>query len=61
MPKSLQTISVINILGQQVQNINTQNQQNTYYSFDLSALGKGIYFVLCHFADGNITRKIILQ
>jgi len=58
---TLQNISITNMLGQEVQNINTTGSQNNYYSIDLSGMSKGMYFVRCNFASGTITRKILLQ
>ncbi len=57
----LNSISVINILGEQVQQINTNSSQKDFYSIDLSGMSKGIYFVRCNFASEIITRKILLQ
>ncbi len=57
----LKQISIFNIIGQEVQNINIAEQQKEYYSIDLSGMSKGIYFVRCNFASGSITRKILLQ
>jgi len=57
----LMAISVINMLGQEVNNINTTGMLQDYYSIDLSAMSKGIYFVRCNFASGSVTRKILLQ
>jgi len=54
-------IEVINMLGQEVQNMTTAGQQTDNYSIDLAAMSKGIYFVRCNFASGSITRKILLQ
>lgn len=60
-PEQLQGISVVNMLGQTIYKMNTASQQSTSYSIDLSAMSKGIYFVQCHFTDGAVTRKIVLQ
>jgi hypothetical protein len=58
---ALQSIIVTNMVGQEVQNINTSAILNNYYSIDLSGMSKGMYFVRCNFASGTITRKILLQ
>lgn len=57
----LQGISVINILGREMLYIDTKESKKDFYSIDLSAMNKGIYFVRCNFASGIITRKILLQ
>lgn len=55
----LQSISVINIVGQRIKQI--QVTQPTNISFDLSELGKGIYFIQCNFASGRAIRKLLLE
>ncbi len=57
---SLEQITVTNILGEQVLTNSIASPHN-FYSIDLSAMSKGIYFVRCTFASGSITRKIVLQ
>lgn len=57
----LNSISIVNILGQEVMNKDTRNNASDYYSIDLSGMSKGIYLVKCNFASGSITRKILLQ
>ena len=57
----LQQITISNILGQEIYSLNTANAAPNFYSIDLSAMSKGIYFVRCTFASGTITRKILLQ
>jgi hypothetical protein len=57
----LQHITICNILGQEIYSLNTANAAPNFYSIDLSAMSKGIYFVRCTFASGTITRKILLQ
>jgi hypothetical protein len=58
---ALQSISVTNMIGQELQNMNTSGSQANDYSIDLSGMSKGIYFVRCNFASGIVTRKIVLQ
>ena len=56
----LNQIIVIDLLGQEVMTINGQNKD--FYTLDLSAMSKGIYFIKCNFSSGNnITKKILLQ
>jgi len=57
---SLQRITVIDVTGRQAVEI-CELLSKDYYSIDLSAFPKGIYFVRCTFAAGSITRKIVLQ
>ena len=59
MEEDLAHITILNMLGQEVMNINGQKKDN--YSIDLSGMSKGIYFVRCNFASGSVTRKISLQ
>lgn len=57
--KGAKNISVYSMLGQQVKNISINN--NNTQTIDLSTLPKGVYSVQCTFAEGTITRKIILE
>jgi hypothetical protein len=57
----LHEIEVVSTVGSTVKNIMASGQRENYYSIDLSAMSKGIYFVRCTFASGSITRKILLQ
>jgi hypothetical protein len=59
--EDLEQVNIVNIIGQEVQKINTAGQHKDYYSIDLSGMIRGIYFVTCNFASGSITRKILLQ
>ena len=57
---TVKQITVINLLGQEVMTINGQNKD--FYSLDLSGMSKGIYFVKCNLASGDIiTKKVLLQ
>jgi hypothetical protein len=58
---SLKAISVTNVVGEVVYLQSVTDGSKEYYSIDLSALSKGIYFVRCNFASGIVTRKILLQ
>jgi Secretion system C-terminal sorting domain len=57
--ENLQSLSVINLLGQEVIAVKGQNQD--YYSLNLSGMAKGIYIIKFNFASGSLTRKVILQ
>jgi hypothetical protein len=57
----LSEVTVTNILGQEVANMQAAVPQKDIYCIDLSAMSKGIYFIKCNFASGSITRKILLQ
>jgi hypothetical protein len=59
--KELQEINVINIMGQKVYSINTNNNPNENYDINLTGLSKVVYMVQCTFATGTITKKIVLQ
>jgi hypothetical protein len=57
---SLQSITVINVTGQKVQEV--KGGANTaIYNFDISGISKGVYFVQCRFDEGIVTRKIVLE
>ena len=57
---TVKQITVIDLLGQEVMTINGQNKD--FYSLDLSGMSKGIYFVKCNLASGDIiTKKVLLQ
>jgi len=57
---TVKQIIIINLLGQEVMTINGQNTD--FYSLDLSGMSKGIYFVKCNLASGDvITKKVLLQ
>jgi hypothetical protein len=56
----LQNISIINMLGQTIKNINTGLTEKSY-NFDLSGMAKGVYTIQCHFTEGTVTEKIVLQ
>ena len=52
---------VTNTLGQVVNRVIVADVKNGTFSIDLGNCAKGIYFVTCNFAAGNISRKILLQ
>ncbi|MCD6063052.1 MAG: Peptidase pregnancy-associated plasma-A [Flavipsychrobacter sp.] len=56
----LQAITIINIMGQSIKQINASGNQSDY-NFDLSDLAKGVYTLHCRFEEGTVTRKIVLQ
>ncbi len=58
---NLNSVGVVNLIGQQVLYREIDGKQKDIYSIDLSTLDKGIYFVRCNFASGTVIRKIILQ
>lgn len=57
----LKNITITNAIGQTITTLPITQLQPDIYSIDLSAMGKGIYFVRCTFASGSITKKILLQ
>lgn len=57
--KDAQAISIYNMMGQQVKKI-ALNPSNSY-TIDLTALPKGVYGLQCTFANGIVTRKIVLE
>jgi len=57
---NLQSISIINTLGQKIKTIVT-NQTSNYYTTDISGMPAGVYFVVCDYTDGEEIRKILLQ
>lgn len=57
----LQQITVMNMVGQVVANMNTEDQKKDNFSLNLTGMSKGIYFVKCNFVSGSVTRKITLQ
>lgn len=59
IPESLQSITITNVVGQKVHEQNAAN--TTIYNIDMTGMSKGIYFVKCHFAEGMVTRKIVLE
>jgi hypothetical protein len=59
VPASLNKITVTNTVGQRVYE---QNAANTdIYNIDMTSMSKGVYFVQCHFSEGVVTRKIVLE
>jgi hypothetical protein len=58
--QNLKNITIINMMGQAIRNINTTATVNSY-NFDMSGMSKGIYTVQCNFEEGTVVRKIILQ
>lgn len=59
-PKDLNSISVTNMVGQKVYTANGDNQ-NMNYQIDLTGVNSGIYFIHCNFAEGTVTRKVVIQ
>jgi hypothetical protein len=58
---TLKKIVVVNVLGQQVMTITNVDSRLRKQYVDLGTLPKGIYQVQCIFAEGQLTKKIILQ
>lgn len=58
--QNLKGVTIINMMGQAIRNINTTATVNSY-TFDLSGMAKGIYTVQCNFEQGTVMRKIILE
>lgn len=52
---------VINSVGSVVETIDVTDNGITSCQLDLTPLSKGVYMIRCIFADGIITRKIVLQ
>jgi len=52
-------IEIVNLMGQTI----SQQPSNgsITYDFELGFAPRGIYFVKCQFAEGTLTRKIVLQ
>ena len=57
--ETLHEIVVLNLLGQQIMKVAGQGKD--YYTLDISHISKGMYFIQCNFASGNVTRKVLLQ
>jgi hypothetical protein len=60
-PEGLQSINVLNMTGQSVYQINTNDQPIGNYNVDMSRFTKGLYLIQCNFASGTVTRKIVVQ
>ncbi len=60
LPQGFESISVYNIAGQHLMDINTSNQATTYYPIDLSRYGKGMYIIKMHFDTKTDIRKVII-
>ena len=60
-PRGLQSIQIINVVGQNVHSVRTNNAPINNYNIDLTGFSKGIYMVQCTFDRGTVTRKIVLQ
>jgi len=57
----LEKITISNIMGQIVKQKVLNNSQEKIQEFDLAELPKGVYAIQCIFANGQLTKKIILQ
>jgi hypothetical protein len=55
------SLSVIDMVGKKLTNVNTNSSFNETLNINISDLPKGIYTVYCQFETGIITKKIILQ
>jgi hypothetical protein len=56
------TISVENILGQQVAKLENQNiSNNAKVTFDLSTQTNGVYFIKFQSANKNFTQKFVIE
>lgn len=60
-PKELKAVTVVNTLGQTILNAAVNDANQTSYNFNLSGMSPGLYFVQCTFAEGKISKKIVLQ
>ncbi len=56
----LKSINIVNYLGQLVIS-SKETSNNGIYTFNLSGLPKGMYAIQCNFAEGTVTRKVVLQ
>jgi len=56
----LKSIAVYNMLGQAVYKT-VDCKGYDFFKIDLSTFAKGIYSVQCNFANGTVTRKVLLQ
>jgi len=52
-------IEIVNLMGQMIGQ--QPSNGSTNYDFELSFAPRGIYLVKCQFAEGTLTRKIVLQ
>ena len=58
---TLEKIVVTNALGQAVKIISITDKLVRNYDVDLNSMNRGIYHVQCIFANGTLTKKIVLQ
>ncbi len=58
---NLDKITVSNIIGQTVKNIDIKDQNLTEYTIDITGMTKGVYMVQMHFDAGVISRKVVLK
>ncbi len=52
-------IDVVNLVGQRLLHLNADGRQN--YRIPLGDLARGIYFIQCRFAEGALTKKIVVE
>jgi len=60
VPSDFLEVIVYNSLGQKVIEINTSNQQSSYYIIDLAGMGSGMYFLKMRFTNHTELHKIII-
>lgn len=60
LPQGFESISIYNSIGQHVKDINTSNQQTTYYPVDMSGYTRGMYFIKAHFDNKTVVKKLII-
>lgn len=56
---AIETIRILNIAGQEIQQISTQGQKTV--TLDLSAIASGVYFIEINSADQKMIRRIVRE
>lgn len=57
----LNQVDIVNVVGTTVRSIKVSNPGISNYDVDLTGFSRGVYMVRCTFADGTVTKKIVLQ
>jgi len=58
---SMNIIVITDVLGRTVKTINIADKQFKTHHVDMNGFNAGVYYVQCIFANGKLTKKIILQ
>jgi len=61
VPQDIQYIQINNTLGQAIQVLSIKNYPSGFYTFNVSALGKGMYFITINFKNGVFKQKLLKQ